>query len=110
MRGKLIGYGTLVAVLLWLVLSYAPLALPQVAFPRTAADGLYGLAGIVVALFAAIQLVIAARTPSVLRASRQQPQPIARSLSMSSELFWTLLPLVVTVVLAVVWMVFSPSA
>ncbi len=107
MRGKLIGYGTLAAVLLWLALSYAPLSLPQVAFPHTAADGLYGLAGIVVALFAAIQIAIAARTPRVLRASRQQP--IAHSLSMSSELFWTLLPLAATVLFAVVWMVFSPS-
>ena len=108
MRGKLIGYGTLLAVLLWLMLSYVPLALPQVAFPASASGGLRWLAGIALVLFIGIQLVITARTPAILRASRQQARPIARTLSLSSELFWTLLPLVATVAMVgamvVVWM------
>ncbi len=103
MRGKLIGYGTLLAVLLWLMLSYIPLVLPQVAFPAAAASGLRWLAGLTVVLFVAIQLIIVARTPAILRASRQQVQPIERSLSPGSELFWTLLPLLATLALAAVW-------
>ena len=98
MRGKLIGYGTLTAVLLWLTLSYVPISLPQLAFPVAAAGGLRWLVALVLGLFVALQLLIVARTPAILRASRQQARPISRSLSPASELFWTLLPLAATVV------------
>ena len=104
----------------WIILSYLPssvVILPAIGFSVLWSDGLFaGLAVASLMLFIAIQVALVRSTASFMRPSagtKKDQAPDNFELSRNAELFWTALPLVMTVTLAVacyqVWLSVSPS-
>jgi hypothetical protein len=97
MRKALIWIITL-GVILWIVLSYLPqetVALPQVRFPASWDASFAPAALVVLALFVILQLALLWRV----RLLRGSAFPGIR---VGAELFWTALPLVLTIALGAV--------
>lgn len=104
---SILAYSTLAIVILWLVLSYLPrqiVSLPNLALHGSAAGSAYQWALIVSLLvFLAIQLWLVWATVGFFRSQSQArgASPLAFGLKLSSELFWTAIPLVMTIGLAI---------
>lgn len=96
--------GIMMAIAAWLVLSYAPASLPVIAFPGAQASAWFGgLAALSLAVFALIQGWLVYATGRLLRrpATADLRQTVEQfHLSVGREVFWTALPLLITVVMA----------
>lgn len=108
MLRSILAYATLAIVVLWLVFSYVPRHL--VGLPNLSLHGpMFGqLAqwGLVVSfvVFLAIQVWLIWATVTLFRKSGREGQvtPQAFGLKLSSELFWTAIPLVMTIGLGLI--------
>lgn len=102
---RYIGYGSLAFVIGWLVLSYSnwlPATLRVGAPSATVAPWFQGATVAILLCFIAIQLWLLASTWRIVRRQRQDDTQITGyvSLSLFGELFWTVLPLLLTIGLA----------
>jgi len=102
---KLLAYIILLGIIAWIALSYIPtsvVTLPTIAFP-TAFNPFFQavLAGALV-LFTVLQLWLVWATVRNIQAGRQRDGSAAKgfNLSLTREAFWTALPIVMTIVLA----------
>jgi hypothetical protein len=104
----------------WIVLSYLPssvVILPTIGFSMPWSGRLFaGLTVVSLILFIAIQVALVRSTALFVRPSARAEKDQASSdfeLNRKAELFWTALPLAMTVALAVVcyqlWLSMSPS-
>lgn len=88
--------------ILWIVVSYLPgvrAALPTIAFPME--SGLFAILSVLALLiFVAIQLWIVNRTVRTVRNYQDQNNGSPFRLRIGAELFWTALPIAMTLVLA----------
>ena len=94
---------TLVVVIGWLVLAYQPApALPQLAVPGWLSTPLALLAAAGFALFLAIQGLLVNFTDTAVRKSRPDDRVAVANLTLSRgrEFFWTVIPLLMTLALA----------
>lgn len=105
----ILSFVTLACVIAWLVLSYVPtsiVALPTIAFGGTWVVAWFPvIAAVVLAVFVAVQTWLVFATARMLR--RPADAGLAATirqfkLSVSQEVFWTILPLVMTVGLVLV--------
>jgi heme/copper-type cytochrome/quinol oxidase subunit 2 len=115
---KLLAYGLLLGALLWLVLSYLPesmVALPILSFPEALNPMFQRLLIFGAALFLALQLWLLLATGGLFRPGRSSRTAAnAFQLTLPRELFWTALPILMTIVLALAslrtWYSLSPPA
>ncbi|HMN31497.1 MAG TPA: hypothetical protein PKE45_25330 [Caldilineaceae bacterium] len=93
---------SLFAVAVWLVLSYAPgwLPLPTIAYPMGAASLRAVLLVLALALFLLVQSIILWSTSRIKLEPIGEPPTGGRRMHVASELFWTILPLLMTLGLA----------
>ncbi len=102
---KLLAYLILLGVIAWIVLSYLPasiVTLPTIAFP-TALNPFFQVVLIVtLALFLGLQVALVWTTVKNIQRRQQGPESADSplSLSLTREAFWTALPIVMTIVLA----------
>ncbi len=100
LKRLLIWVVSLVSVL-WIIVSYLPAVkavLPTFALPNSSWPALLAAAGFV--LFIAIQLWLVKTTYTAVRAYLAQPSPAPFRLHLDREVFWTALPILMTVGLA----------
>lgn len=89
----------------WIVLSYVPqsiLSLPTFTIGERLTSLSPSILGIIFVLFVVIQLVLVGSTRRIFRSESSLEQAEAFALQPTAELFWTALPLVVTLILAAV--------
>ena len=102
---KLLAYLILLGVIAWIVLSYLPssvMMLPKISFP-TAFNPLFQatLVG-ALALFLVFQVWLVWTTVKNIQAGQQRTDSVTNklNLSLAREAFWTAMPIVMTIVLA----------
>ena len=106
MLRSILTYSTLAIVVLWLVLSYIPrhaLSLPNLAVQGAAAGIVFQWILVVsLLIFVAIQVWLLRATVDFFRPGKRNgaATPQAFGLTLSSELFWTAIPLIMTIGLA----------
>ena len=100
---RLLSVLILAVLISWIVLSYAPVTLPQVAFTGGWATPLFQLLAVGGLLsVVAIQLILLRATGRMLRPTGGHAEVVAEfRLKSGAELFWTALPLLMTVLLGV---------
>lgn len=104
---KLLAYLILLGVVVWIVLSYLPasvVALPTIAFPTALNPFFQRVLVVTLTLFLVLQVLLVWTTVKNIQ-TRQQGKESADnplSLSLTREAFWTALPIVMTIVLALV--------
>jgi heme/copper-type cytochrome/quinol oxidase subunit 2 len=99
---RYIGYGSLALVISWLVLSYSnwlPATLRIGAPLSVVGPWFQGVTAAILLCFIAIQLWLLVSTWQIVRRQRQDDTQTtgAFSLSLFGELFWTVLPLLLTI-------------
>ncbi len=101
---KLLVYGLLLGTLLWLVLSYLPesmVALPLLSFSEALNPFFQRLLIFGVAVFLALQFWLLFATAGLFRSGQSSRTAAdAFQLTLPRELFWTALPILMTIVLA----------
>ena len=106
MLRSILTYSTLAIVVLWLVLSYIPrhaLSLPNLAVQGAAAGIVFQWILVVsLLIFVAIQVWLLRATVDFFRPNKRSgpSTPQTFGLTLSSELFWTAIPLIMTIGLA----------
>jgi len=104
---KFLGYLILLGVIMWIVLSYLPasvVTLPTFSFPIAFNPLFQILLAVGLALFLVLQGWLVWTTVKTIRTGQDRTDTPANelNLSLTREAFWTALPIVMTIVLALV--------